>query len=90
MEKHPKTLIKHKSDEQANQITNTVCRTSVKVSSMWYFVAEYLEMLNSIGAIFDKEFVSRFNGLLDYVYGKINLPVAENIVDEYVVYEVEV
>lgn len=58
---------------------------------MWYFVAEYLEMLKYVGAKYDEEFCRRLKSLLDYVYGKNELPTEfGDIVGEYVVYEAEV
>lgn len=63
--------------------------TTVKVSVMWLFISDYLEMLNSTGAVFDEEFARRFKSLLDYVNGKIDFSNFKNVLDEYVVFEVE-
>ena len=46
-------------------------------------------MLNSTGAVFDEEFARRFKSLLDYVNGKIDFSNFKNVLDEYVVFEVE-
>lgn len=62
--------------------------TIVKVNVMWHFVSNYLELLGNTGAVFDKEFMRYYKQLQNYVYGKMQLPVSEDILDEYVVYEV--
>ena len=64
-------------------------KTTVKVSALWYFVEWYLEMLSYTGAKMDEEFSRYFNQLYDYVHGKIKT-CGLNILDEYVVYEIEV
>lgn len=80
---------KEKTDEQSKKTSQNVSKISVKVSAMWHFVAWYLEMLDFIGATTDEEFCRRLKSLLDYVYGKIDIPQTQNIIGEYVVYELE-
>lgn len=81
-----------KESPKSNQSTekSRTTKITVKVSALWHFVADYLEMLNSSCAVCDEEFLSRFNKLMEYVYGKIDISNVKNILDEYVVYEVEV
>lgn len=81
---------KSKKSNQSSTERNRTTKTTVKINVMWHFVADYLEMLNSTGAIFDEEFASRFNSLVDYVNSKIYIIDVKNVLDEYVVYEVEV
>lgn len=76
---------------QSSTEKNSSSKTTVKVNAMWYFVAEYLEMLKYVGAKYDEVFCRRLKSLLDYVYGKNELPTEfGDIVGEYVVYEAEV
>lgn len=65
-------------------------KTIVKVSALWHFVEWYLSMLTFTGARNDEEFCRYFKQLFDYVHSKIAVPQAKNILDEYVVYEVEI
>ena len=66
-----------------------ISKTTVNVSALWYFVEWYLSMLAFTGAIVDDEFSRYFKQLYDYVHSKIAVPQAKNILNEYVVYEVE-
>lgn len=71
------------------EIGQDISKNTVKVSALWHFIADYLEMLQNTGAVFDENFMRYFKQLMDYVYGKIKVPEAKDIVSEYVVYEIE-
>lgn len=74
--------------ENKTEIGQDNSKNIVKVSTLWYFVEWYLEMLQSTGAMYDKDFQCLYNQLLCYVSGKIDTR-GINIISEYVIYEVE-
>lgn len=75
--------------EQTKQTkaTPNAPKIGIKSSSMWEFVYRYLDLVQNIGAKYDREFYHRYKQLVDYVYSKIALPDCE-ILDEYHIYEV--
>lgn len=60
----------------------------VKVNVMWYFISDYLDLLNNTGAVCDEDFMRYFKQLVDYVYSKLNIPNYSDILEQYVVFEV--
>lgn len=84
------STVKHDMANQTTEKTISDKVSTVKVSALWYFVEWYLEFLQSTGAKYDEEFSRYFKQLYDYVCSKIAVPQAKNILDEYVVYEVEI
>ncbi len=76
---------KNKTAQSNEKSTPNVC---IKINSMLEFAYMYLEMLRNVGIKCDKEFYRRYENLMEYVYGKIELPECE-ILDEYHVYEVK-
>ena len=81
--------LKHNMANQTTEKTVLAKKVTAKVSALWYFVEWYLSMLTFTGAIVDDDFSRYFNQLYDYVRSKITDPQAKHILDEYVVYEVE-
>lgn len=87
--------MENKHTENGNAVQNGEAeeksnfRTIIKVDTLWQFIADYLEFINYTGAKCDKEFMERFDRLIDYVHDKIALPRDFYLADEYVVYEVE-
>lgn len=71
------------------EIEQETSKNTVKVSAMWHFVAWYLDMLQSTGAIKDEDFAHYYKQLEECVDRKLNLPLENNILNEYVVYELE-
>ncbi len=85
MKNYDKTPSTTENDNKSNQAV-----TAVKVSAMWCFIANCLEMFNFTGAVYDEEFSRKLNGLQEYVNGKIGYSSEYDIVGEYVVYELKV
>ncbi len=85
MKNYDKTPSATKNDDKSNHSIITV-----KVSAMWCFISNCLEMFNFTGAVYDEEFSRKLNGLQEYVNGKIGCPSEYDIVGEYVVYELKV
>ena len=78
---------KPKDNEKKQPKESTGKNVCIKINSMLEFAYMYLEMLRNVGIKCDKEFYRRYENLMEYVYGKIELPECE-ILDEYHVYEV--
>ena len=74
---------------QKTEIGQNAHKTTVKVSTLWFFVEWYLAMLQSTGAIMDEEFSRYFKQLYDYVRSKIAIQSENDILDEYVMYELK-
>ena len=62
----------------------------VKQCPFWYFAWQYLQYLEDFYVIMeDKEFVRRYKQLKEYVEEKIELPGDGDILDAYMVVELE-
>ena len=72
--------------------TKTSQKESIKVkqSPFWYFAWQYLQYLEDFNVIMeDKEFIRLYRQLMAYVEEKISLPGNGDILDAYMVIELE-
>lgn len=81
--------VKQDMTNKTNEKKVSVNKITVKISSLWFFVEWYLALLENTGAIKDEEFCRYFKQLLNYVYSKIAIPSENDIISEYVVYELK-
>ncbi len=65
---------------------NTLPRLQIKGNIQWYFIAEYLGVLQDHIIIEDSEFDDKLQKLIEYAQNKMQLPDGD-IADSYVVYE---
>ncbi len=70
----------------AKAVDSNKSTKNIKVDTLWYFISEYLDMINYTCAKCDEEFLYYYDQLVNYVNSKIGLSKDNEVIDFYLIY----